>query len=219
MSQSYSYSNEKFTPPSEEILNLFRTTYPSSQSMAAQVELEKDKVCVNPPPEIETAFAEDEYELLPTTFVKAIRRTEELLEETERIKKMSINVNNELKSIYGLIVRYGKKQVKLAQKSAQESSPTNQKATGFCRPGIISNEMCDFMEIERGTMKSRVEVNNFIVDYIKTNGLVSQTNAQHIIPDDNLRKLLSENAFEDDTQITYFSLQKYIKHHFNKKTN
>ena len=72
--------------------------------------------------------------------------------------------------------------------------------------------MCQFLGIADGSTSSRVEVNQFINDYIKTNGLVDETNGQNIVPDEKLWSILSEQA--RGNKITYFSIQKYIKQHF-----
>ena len=72
--------------------------------------------------------------------------------------------------------------------------------------------MCEFMGLVPGTMSSRVDVNAAISKYIKTNGLVDKENAQRIIPDEKLWSILNESA--KGNTITYFSIQKYIKHHY-----
>ncbi len=249
---SDAYSSETFTPPSEEIWNLFRaspakpTPLPATATAAATVAITSAQgtaAAGESTAELPSMFTEEEYDLLPTTLVKAIRRTKELLEETERVKKHTLHINNELKSVYGLMVRHGKKQLKNATKpaaaaasvhvaadpallssgaggglsssSSHAAAPQPPKANGFCRPGAISDDMCDFLGVPHGTQKSRVEVNNCILDYIKRNQLVAPHNAQCIVPDDKLRSLLSADASaQPDLHITYFSIQKYLKHHF-----
>jgi chromatin remodeling complex protein RSC6 len=246
-------STESFTPPSEEIWNLFRAkptaatvvasaTHPATAAAGTAASV----VAAEPTVDLPSMFTEEEYDLLPSTLVKAIRRTKELLEETERVKKHTLHINNELKSVYGLMVRHGKKQLKNATKptaaaasssvhapdaALTSSSPDTAgglsaghaslpKANGFCRPGPISDDMCDFLGVPRGTKKSRVEVNNCILDYIKRNQLVHPHNAQCIVPDDKLRTLLSADAStHPDLKITYFSIQKYIKHHFKSASS
>jgi chromatin remodeling complex protein RSC6 len=78
----------------------------------------------------------------------------------------------------------------------------------------MSDAMCQFVGLLPGSMSSRVDVNQAINNHIKKNNLIDKDNAQQILPDDTLWSILSENA--KGNKITYFSIQKYIKHHFLK---
>ena len=72
--------------------------------------------------------------------------------------------------------------------------------------------MCEFMGLVPGTTSSRVDVNKAINEYIKKHSLIDKENAQRILPDEKLWSILCENA--KGNTITYFSIQKYIKHHY-----
>lgn len=151
---------------------------------------------------------------MPSTLMKAVRRTDALLLQTEIARKAAIETNNELKGIHSLLVRYAKKTLKDVERSeaAVECKLESGKTRGFRRQCQISDSMCEFIGVEPGTLSSRVEVNRYINDYIKSNGLVDKDNAQKIIPDAKLWSILSENA--KGNKITYFSIQKYLKHHY-----
>jgi chromatin remodeling complex protein RSC6 len=190
-----------FIPPSDDIKRLFSLTT-SEESLSKPYSPSADDLL----------FSEDEFAKMPTTLLKAIRRTNALLIQTEATKKMAIEMNNELKGIHSLLIRYARKTIKNAEKPEGESNSDKGKPRGFRRQCKISDAMCDFMGLARGTMSSRVEVNRTINSYIKENELVDKENAQKIVPDEKLWALLCESA--RGNKITYFSIQKYLKHHY-----
>lgn len=195
----------EFIPPSEEIQRLFK--FDPSQ---CKEESSKPNVVVD-----EYSFSEEEFAKMPSTLMKAVRRTDALLLQTEAARKAAIETNNEVKGIHSLLIRHARKILKDSEKSdaTVDSNSEKGKTRGFRRQCKISNEMCDFMGLGHGTNSSRVDVNKAINDYIKKNGLIDkENNAQNILPDDKLWSLLSEDA--KGNKITYFSIQKYIKHHY-----
>lgn len=190
-------TSTEWNPPEEEIQRLFSFENVITNNTITQTE--------------NAVFSEDEFAKMPSTLAKIIRRTDALLEQTEQLKKVAIEANNELKGIHTLMIRYGNRYLKEATKTeAKKTRPELGK--GFRRPCKISSLMCRFMNVPEGTMSSRVEVNQFINEYIKRQGLVDENNGQCINPDEQLWTILSDQA--KDKKITYFSLQKYIKHHF-----
>ena len=187
----------EWNAPEEEIQRLFHF----ETAVVQETNLHKESII----------FSEEEFAKMPSTLTKIIRRTDALLAQTEQSKKAAIEANNELKGIHNLIVRYAKRLLKDTNKMEAKHA-RQESGKGFRRPCKISGDMCEFMNVPEGSMSSRVEVNQYIHDYIKQHGLVDENNGQCINPDDKLRAILSDQA--RDNKITYFSLQKYIKHHF-----
>jgi chromatin remodeling complex protein RSC6 len=103
-----------------------------------------------------------------------------------------------------------KKELKAQNKPKKERKPC-----GFALPADVSDEMCDFMGRENGTKISRIEITQFINEYIKKSGLEKADNKQMIIPDEKLWKILGEDA--KDKKLTHFTIQKFINRHFIKK--
>lgn len=103
-----------------------------------------------------------------------------------------------------------KKELKAQNKPKKERKPC-----GFALPADVSDEMCDFMGRENGTKISRIEITQFINEYIKKTGLEKADNKQMIIPDEKLWKILGEDA--KDKKLTHFTIQKFINRHFIKK--
>jgi len=85
--------------------------------------------------------------------------------------------------------------------------------SGFVKPTLISNELAEFLGKSIGTEMPRTEVSKEINAYIEAHGLQDRHNGRIINPDERLRKLL---RLSEGDQLTYFNLQKYMKHHFIK---
>jgi len=62
---------------------------------------------------------------------------------------------------------------------------------------------------------ARTEVSKEINKYIQSNNLKDPANGRKINPDAKLSKLLKLNK---NDELTYFNLQRYMKHHFIKAT-
>lgn len=206
MSNMNSTEYKDWVPPSDAIQRLFKFNNDANESFA------HSKQQASP---IEFSFSDEEFAKMPSTLMKVVRRTDALLTQNEIVRKAAIDTHNELKGIHTLMIRYARKHLKDAEKEAAATIESNQKPNkGFRRPCRISDAMCEFIGNPIGNLSSRVEVNKAINEYIHTHGLVDKENAQRIIPDEKLWSLMSETA--KGTQITYFNLQKYIKHHFLK---
>lgn len=208
-----SYTDIPFVPPSEDIQRLFmmEQSCNSTPMNSPPLSLEKNNNMIDA-----YSFTEEEFSKMPSTLMKVVRRTDELMHQTDTIRKCIIEMNNDLKGVHSLLIRYAKKTMKESEKTDHvlESNSEKGRMRGFETQCKISDEMCRFIELEPGSTASRVDVNKFINNYIRTNGLIDPENAQRILPDEKLWALLSESA--RGNKITYFSIQKYIKHHFIK---
>ena len=94
-----------------------------------------------------------------------------------------------------------------------ERPPRSGGPSGFVKPTLISNELAEFLGKSIGTEMPRTEVSKEINAYIEAHGLQDRHNGRIINPDERLRKLL---RLSEGDQLTYFNLQKYMKHHFIK---
>lgn len=195
--------DSEWRPPSEDIQRLF--TFDNKSTLKSDQSLQNSDLIKK------LGFTDNELSKLPSTLAKIVRRTDALLSQNEIARKSAIEAHNELKGIQTLIIRHVKKYLKGAD-APDASDPNKSSQKGFRKPCKISDAMCAFMETPIGTSYSRVEVNNYIHNYIKVNKLTDAENSQIICPDDKLWTILSENA--RGNKITYFSIQKYIKHHF-----
>ena len=127
----------------------------------------------------------------------------ELKTLTTEVKKLEKRVTKELKE--------SKKSRKV--KKTPSSDKPKRAPSGFAKPSNISEELCEFLGRPLGTMMARTEVTKHVTQYIRTNELQNPENKRHILPDKKLANLL--NSTKND-EVTYFNLQKYMKHHFPK---
>ena len=91
-------------------------------------------------------------------------------------------------------------------------------SSGFLKPVHISKEIAKFTGWGVGDKKSRVEVTKFLCNYIRENNLQYEKDKRQIKPDNKLSKLLNYDENTADQPLTYFHLQKLLKHHFPKET-
>ena len=94
------------------------------------------------------------------------------------------------------------------------SSGGKRVSSGFIKPSSISDELAMFLGKPVGTKIARTDVSKEINTYISVHGLQCPYNGRVINPDEKLRKLLNIN---NGVELTYFNLQKYMKHHFHKE--
>ena len=71
-----------------------------------------------------------------------------------------------------------------------------------------TDKLCEFMDI---SYISNLEVTRYILYYIELNNLQSKVNKKYIILDNKLKNLFD---IQDNYEITYFNIQKYIKNLF-----
>jgi len=120
-------------------------------------------------------------------------------------------VKNDFKTLEKAVSR----ELKAAQKASSKKRRTNgnRQPSGFVKPTLISNELAEFLGKTVGTEMARTVVSKEINQYIRANNLQDPANGRKINPDPKLSKLLKINKGDE---LTYFNLQKYMKHHFIK---
>ena len=110
-----------------------------------------------------------------------------------------------------------KKNMNSLKKEVIKNKPKgNRNPSGFAKPSKITKELCCFLNKEEGTEIARTEVTRALVAYIKENKLDNSDNGQIIHPDNKLKTLL---GLEDNQNLTYFTIQKYMNKHFVKNSD
>lgn len=132
-------------------------------------------------------------------------------------KVASINKDvKELQSIGKTLEKDFNNVVKVISKQKNKSKNNeNKTASGFAMPTLLSQEMYEFLGIKEGTLVLRTDVTKRLNAYIKKNELRREDDKRNILPDAALMKLL--RCTEKD-EVSYFTLQRFIKHHFIKGT-
>ena len=120
-----------------------------------------------------------------------------------------------MKGDYKTLEKVFSRELKSAQKNSKKrKSSGNRAPSGFVKPTRISDELAKFLGKTVGTEMARTEVSKEINAYIREKGLQDKENGRKIHPDASLSKLL---ALTSADELTYFNLQRYMKHHFLKE--
>ena len=120
-----------------------------------------------------------------------------------------------IKTDFKLLEKQVSRKIKTAEKFShkKKKSAVNRQPSGFVKPTRISDELAQFLGKSHGTEMARTDVSKEINAYIRSNGLQDKTNGRKINADSKLATLLKLNK---DDELTYFNLQRYMKHHFIK---
>ena len=131
-------------------------------------------------------------------------------------KNLYTSINSDLRRLQRDVQRNLKEAARRNRRKRTVNTDPNRpkrSPSGFAKPALISNELCDFLGQPNGTEMARTEVTKHLTAYIKSNNLQDNANKRRINPDAKLSKLL--NVGPND-EVTYFNLQKYMKVHFPK---
>lgn len=131
--------------------------------------------------------------------------------EQDNIGKDIYNIKSNICLVKKYVTRQLKNNLKIFKKKMERAE--NRKNCGFQRKIDVSTEMLLFLGEEIGTQVSRTMVTNRIHCYIKKNNLQNKINGQKIDFDEKLGILLH---LDENTILTYFNLQRYLKFHFPK---
>ena len=107
------------------------------------------------------------------------------------------------------------RELKAVQKSSNKRKQRNaaRAPSGFVKPTLISDQLAEFLGKDKGTLIARTDVTREINAYIRANKLQDPENGRKINPDAKLKKLL---VLKPTDELTYFNLQRFMKHHFIK---
>lgn len=137
-------------------------------------------------------------------------------EFAEKLQQMTAFVSS-LKTEYKALEKTCARELKAAQKASlkKKRASGNRAPSGFVKPTLISDELAAFLGKEKGSEVARTTVSKEINAYIRSAKLQDPTNGRKINPDAKLAKLLKIGKGDE---LTYFNLQRYMKHHFIKTT-
>lgn len=136
-----------------------------------------------------------------------------IIKDLSNLKKNLNDIQNRIKTYEKNNAKEKRQLLKQVNKNKQKG---NRRPSGFAKPSKVTDELCEFMGKDKGSEIARTEVTKYLINYIKNNNLQYEGNHKIIIPDDNLKTLLS---IKDGTEVNYFNLQGLMNKHFVKKTN
>lgn len=182
-------------------------TKPRAKKVKAEPTVEVAAPVAAPVTETATASA-------PAAEVSSITtRMTEFSAKLQQLVSLFSSVKNDFKSLEKLVAR----EMKIAQKASSRKRKTNgnRKPSGFIKPTLISDELAAFLGKANGVEMARTDVSREINAYIQANDLKDKTNGRKIHPDAKLAALL-KFPVNSEEELTYFNLQRYMKHHFVK---
>jgi chromatin remodeling complex protein RSC6 len=173
------------------------------------------KVDAAAPVEAAPAAAPAVVETAPVEAAPDSGLSDKLQEFSSKLSQM-MTIYTTLKSDFKTLAKSVERELKAAQKASAKKrrSSGNRQPSGFIKPTLITDELATFLGKTSGTEMARTEVSKEINQYIRENKLQDAQNGRIIRPDSKLKKLLRVG---NDEELTYFNLQRYMKHHFVKK--
>ena len=162
----------------------------------------------------------------PAPVVESAAPTNEVIEPVDSSVTLKLNefgakiqqavsifssLKGDFKTLEKTIARELKAAAKVSAKKTKRSG--NRQPSGFVKPTRISDELATFLGKSSGTQMARTEVSKEINAYIRANKLQDKDNGRKIIPDAKLSTLLKTQPSDE---LTYFNLQRFMKHHFIK---
>ena len=174
--------------------------------------VKKNATPVEPVNEVVAATIEETVQDAPVSATAAIGG--KLGEFGAKLMQMT-SLLSTLKSDYKTLEKTVSREMKVLEKASNKGrrSNANRKPSGFIKPTLISDELAAFLGKSVGTEMARTAVSKEINHYIQTHNLKDKNNGRIIHADAKLTKLLK---LQKDDELTYFNLQKYMKHHFPK---
>jgi chromatin remodeling complex protein RSC6 len=128
------------------------------------------------------------------------------------LRSLESEIQSDLRKLQKATMKHIKDLQKKNRKRKVDAADKKKRApSGFAKPTVISDELCDFLGMTHGTEIARTDVTKQLTKYIKSNELQDEANRRRIIPDKKLSKLLNVGKGQE---VTYFNLQKFMKVHF-----
>ena len=149
----------------------------------------------------------------PTVTIESSMTTM-LTEFAKNIQALSESLNK-MKTEFRVLEKQVLREAKTMDKvNAKRNKNKGSRApSGFVKPAAISPELAKFLGVAADTKMARTDVTKMITSYVKEHKLQASDNGRRIMPDTKLKALLKVT---DKDEVTYFNLQKYMKHHFVK---
>lgn len=148
---------------------------------------------------------------VPHNMEKMVASLNEVNAQINDMREMFSVLDKKAKKLSHAVDMVIKKEQKTGAKVKKERKPC-----GFAVSSRVTPEMCEFMGRKEGELISRIEITKYLNKYIKEKDLENPDNRQNIVPDENLWKILGEEARNE--KITHFTIQKYLNKHFVKES-
>ena len=128
----------------------------------------------------------------------------------EKVAQLSTHLKS-IQCALKVLTKEFDKQKKIVDKVQKKKDKAKKSPSGFAKPCKISDELCDFIGVVKGTELSRTDITRHINSYVKEHNLNNPENRREFFPDKKLKGILN---VKDGEKVTYFVLQRLIAHHF-----
>ena len=128
----------------------------------------------------------------------------------EKVSALALQIKT-VQSSLKLLAKEFDKQKKIIDKVQKKREKAKKSPSGFAKPCKISDDLCDFIGVTKGSEQSRTDITRFINSYVKEHNLNNPQNRREFFPDKKLKAILN---VKDGEKVTYFVLQRLIAHHF-----
>ena len=135
------------------------------------------------------------------------------------LSELKLQFEEYVKKTDGVIAKLEKEQKKMTKqtkklvKESDEQTDKPKRLNGFAKPMRMSPELCQFLNVDTSTEMARTDVTKKITEYVKEHKLQNEKNKRELILDDKLRTIIQP---EEDVQVTFFNLQKFLSKHYYK---
>ena len=138
----------------------------------------------------------------------------QVLNEQASVTKGLVNsVKNILKDVEKQFKELDKLRNKKSRNSGERSASGQQ--SGITKPVSISDELTAFLGVEPGTLVPRNQVTKGVSEYVRKFNLYEPTNKQKFILTETPEGIaLHVLLGKPEEQVTFFNLQRYLKHHY-----
>lgn len=146
--------------------------------------------------------------------VNVVSQFNTIVESVNKLRSTLSSLHSDMKKLEKQIPRELKKAQKGRRRRAVavDGEDKPKKDTVFTKPTPISDALCTFLGLAKGTLVSRSEVTTRVCRYAKENSLMVK---QVIKADAPLRKLL---ALTEADELKILNLQRFLKPHYIKPT-
>lgn len=186
------------------------TTTPSATKnvKSASVEVAPSATVEN---EVTTDVTTDATTEVATADVQVKERLEQLSSKLSSIANLVRELQNEIKVAEKELVKVVKANSKKSKRRVSNGG-AKKTPSGFAKPTPLSDSLCSFLGVPKGTELARTDVTRRINAYIKEHNLQDPQDKRKIHPDTKLGTVLAPS----DGPYSFFSLQRFIKHNFVK---
>ena len=135
----------------------------------------------------------------------------DILTRIQEFRTLAASLTADVRRLQKNVAREVRESNRRNRKRRVQSGDTKRPPSGFAKPALISDSLCQFLGKPSGTEMARTEVTKYLTQYIKQHSLQDSENKRRINCDSALKSLLNVS---DGDEVTYFNLQRYMKPHF-----